>query len=120
MKTETKEDNKDLKNGLELTITAQLFLDLCDHYPVKRMVKKRLNDFLTEAEKDIAQEYKKVYETNPEFCTNAVRMRHNLIKMLAELHEADLILATDFMTKFVKNIDVARKKGIVFFEKLNA
>lgn len=115
----TNQEHKQLKNGLELTITAQLFLELCGQYPVKRLLKSKLNAFLLEAEKDIEKEYNKVYNTSPEFATNAMRMRAELISMLADLHEADLMLATDFMKKFINNLPIARQKGILFFEKLN-
>lgn len=112
-------ENNELKNGLELTITAQLFLELCGQYPVKKLLKKRLNDFLLEAEKDIEKEYNKVYKTSPEFCTNSIRMRDKFIKNIAQLNEADFMLLENFVDKFIDNLPIARQKGILFFEKLN-
>lgn len=41
-----------------------------------------------------------------------------MIKQIASLHEADQILLSDFVNKFIKNIEIARKKGVVFFEKI--
>ena len=41
-----------------------------------------------------------------------------MIKQLANLDEADNILISEFINKFIENIDIARKKGIVFFDKL--
>lgn len=107
-----------LKNGLELTTTLQLALELCDQYPVKQKLKQTLKSFLNEAEKDISLEYQKVYNTNPEFAINAVKKKHELVKIISEFDEADFILCSDFLQKFKDNIHLARKNGLVFFDKL--
>lgn len=107
-----------LKNGLELTTTLQLALELCDDYPVKGIIKKRMKDFLEVSENDIANEYRKVYETNHEFAINALKKKHELVKIIAELNEADAILCGEFLRKFNDNIEIARKKGLVFFDKI--
>jgi hypothetical protein len=41
-----------------------------------------------------------------------------MITQIAEMNEADAILASEFLDKFGKNIEIARKKGIIFFDKL--
>lgn len=107
-----------LKNGLELTTTLQLALELCDQYPVKQKLKQSLKSFLKEAEKDISLEYQKVYDTNPEFAINAVKKKHELVKIIAEFDEADFILCSEFLKKFKDNIHLARKNGLVFFDKI--
>lgn len=107
-----------LKNGLELTTTLQLSIELMDQYPVKGIIKQKAKDFLKVAENDIANEYSKVYNTNHEFAINAIKKKHELIKIISEFDEADFILCSDFMQKFKDNIELARKKGIVFFDKI--
>ena len=107
-----------LKNGLELTITAQLLLELSDQYPVKQLIKKRLKDFLKVAENDISNEYERVYKTNREYALNAIEKRHELIKNIADFDEADFILYSEFTQKFIDNIEIARTKGTIFFNKI--
>jgi hypothetical protein len=109
---------KKLKNGLELTTTLQLALELIDQYPVKGIIKQKCKDFLKVAENDIANEYSRVYETNHEFAINAIKKKHELIKIIAEFDEADFILCSDFLKKFKENLPFARKKGLVFFDKI--
>jgi hypothetical protein len=107
-----------LKNGLELTTSLQLSTELMDQYPVKGIIKKTAKDFLKAAENDIANEYSRVYKTDYEFAINAIKKKHQLIKIIAEFDEADFILCSDFLQKFKDNIELARKKGIVFFDKI--
>jgi hypothetical protein len=107
-----------LKNGLELTTAFQLAVELSDQYPVKQKLKQTLKAFLNEAEKDLAKEYQLVYNCNPEFAINAIKKKHQLIKIIAEFDEADFILCADFMQRFSDNIHIARKKGLVFFDKI--
>lgn len=107
-----------LKNGLELTTTLQLSLELCDQYPVKHKLKQSLKNFLNEAEKDVSLEYAKVYNTNAEFALNTIKKKHELIKIIAEFDEADFILCSDFLKRFKDNLPLARKNGLVFFDKI--
>lgn len=107
-----------LKNGLELTTTLQLALELCDQYPVKHKVKQTMKAFLNEAEKDISLEYSRAYDASPEFALNAVKKKHELIKIISEFDEADFILCGEFLRKFKDNIHIARIKGQVFFDKI--
>ena len=107
-----------LKNGLELTTTLKLGIELMDQYPVKGIIKQKAKDFLKVAENDIANEYSKVYNTNHEFAINAIKKKHELIKIIAEFDEADFILCSDFLKKFKDNITLARKNGLVFFDKI--
>jgi hypothetical protein len=41
-----------------------------------------------------------------------------MITQIAELNEADAILLSEFINKFYENIEIARKKGVVFFDKI--
>ena len=109
---------EELKNGLELTTTFQLATELMDQYPVKGIIKRKAKDFLKAAENDIANEYSRVYNTDHEFALNAIKKKHELIKIIANFDEADFILCSEFLQKFNDNIDIARKKGIIFFDKI--
>lgn len=113
-----KDISEKLKNGLELTVTAQLCLELMDQYPVKYLIKKKLKDFLEVAEKDIGNEWARVFETNQEFAINALKKKHEMIKIIAEFNEADAILCGEFLKKFKDNLPLARKNGLVFFNKI--
>lgn len=107
-----------LKNGLELTTSLQLSIELMDQYPVKGLIKNKAKEFLKVVENDIANEFSRVYQKDHEFATNAINKKHELIKIIAEFDEADFILCSDFLRKFSDNIHIARKKGIVFFDKI--
>ena len=107
-----------LKNGLELTTSLQLTIELMDQYPVKMKIKQTAKAFLKEVEIDAAAEYLKVYNASHEFALNAVKKKHELIKIIAEFDEADFILCSDFLRKFKDNIHLARKNGLVFFDKI--
>ncbi len=107
-----------LKNGLELTTSLQLSTELMDQYPVKGIIKKTAKEFLKAVENDIANEYSRVYSVDHEFAINAIKKKHQLIKIIAEFDEADFILCSEFLKKFKDNIEIARKKGLVFFDKI--
>ena len=105
-------------NGLEMLLTSQLLIDLFDNYKVKGLTKNYGNMFVKELEKATIKSYNEVYANDPEFTTNSLKIKNRMINQIASLNEADAILFSEFLNKFINNIDIARKKGVVFFDKL--
>jgi hypothetical protein len=108
----------ELRNGLELLLTGQLFLEISDTYKLSGLLKKRGNLFIKDLESSIKNTYENTYSKNPEFTLNSLNIKQRMISQIAQMNEADAILASEFLDKFGKNIEVARKKGVVFFDKL--
>jgi len=109
---------QELRNGLELLLTGQLFLDISDTYKLNGILKKRGNLFIKDLEVSVKRGYENVYKNDPEFTTNSINIKQRMISQIANMNEADAILASEFLDKFSKNIEIARKKGVVFFDKL--
>ena len=109
---------QELRNGLELLLTGQLFLDISDTYKLNGILKKRGNLFIKDLEVAVKRGYENVYKNDPEFTTNSINIKQRMISQIANMNEADAILASEFLDKFNKNIEIARKKGVVFFDKL--
>jgi hypothetical protein len=107
-----------LRNGLELLLTGQLFLDISDTYKLNGLLKKRGNLFIKDLEVAVKRGYENVYKNDPEFTTNSINIKQRMISQIAEMNEADSMLASEFLDKFSNNIEIARKKGVVFFDKL--
>ena len=110
--------NKELKNGTELLLSLALSLELLDKYKASKLLKKKLNIAYIELERSILKHYNAIYSENEDFCTNSLTFKEDVIKIIADYNEADCILAIDFLKKFNSNIEIARKKGIIFFDKL--
>jgi hypothetical protein len=108
----------ELRNGLELLLTGQLFLDISDSYRLSGLLKKRGNLFIKDLESAIKTSYDKVYKDDPEFTLNSINIKQRMISQIAQMNEADAILASEFLDKFGENIEAAREKGVVFFDKL--
>jgi hypothetical protein len=108
----------ELRNGLELLLTGQLFLDISDSYRLSGLLKKRGNLFIKDLEASIKNAYDKVYNDDSEFTLNSINIKQRMISQIAEMNEADAILASEFLIKFKENIEIAREKGVVFFEKI--
>ena len=106
------------KNGIELLLATQLVLELFDDYKVGGLAKRYGKMFIGELEKATIKHYEHFYKQEPEFITNALNRKAELIKIFSEFNEADAIIAAEFMRKFSDNIEIARKKGTVFFDKL--
>jgi hypothetical protein len=62
--------------------------------------------------------YNEVYKNDAEFALNSLNIKQRLITQIAELNEADAILLSEFVNRFINNIEIARKKGVVFFDKI--
>jgi len=108
----------ELKNGTELLLSLALSLDLLEQYKANQLLKKKINNVKKDIEKSIEPHYSKLYTENEEFVQNSLTFKEELIKMVADYNEADCILAIDFLKKFNDNIEIARKKSIIFFDKL--
>lgn len=110
--------NKETHNALELLLTAQLFLDIFDNYELKGIEKKYGKMFHSSLEKKTIKHYNEVYKNDSEFALNSLNIKERMITQIAELNEADAILLSEFINKFYENIEIARKKGVVFFDKI--
>ncbi|AIX11852.1 hypothetical protein [Flavobacterium phage V157] len=105
-------------NGLELLLTSQLVLELFENYKITGIEKRYGNMFVDALAKKTETHYNQVYRQDPEFTTNSLKLKERLIKQIAEFNEADVILFSDFTKKYIDNIEIARQKGVVFFDKL--
>ena len=110
--------NKETHNALELLLTAQLFLDIFDNYELKGIEKNYGKMFHKALEKKTIKHYNEVYKNDSEFALNSLNIKERMIKQIAELNEADAILLSEFINKFTENIEIARKKGVIFFDKI--
>ena len=111
-------NREELDNGLELLLTAQLFLELSDKYKLKGMSKKYCKMLVKEIEKAGNEPFKEFYKNDEMFAVNALNKKMEAIKIMASFNEADAILFEEFAMNFKKNIEVARKHGTSFFKKL--
>lgn len=111
-------ENNETHNGLELLLTAQLFIDIFENYKLKGLEKKYGNMFYKALEKKTIEHYNGVYKDDPEFALNSLNLKQRMITQIAELNEVDAILLSEFVNKFHENIEIARKKGVVFFDKI--
>lgn len=111
-------NQKELKNGTDLLLVLDIAIATLDEYNLKGNPKRKANLFRQEVEKVVNSAIDEMHERNEEFLQNALKMKERMIKQIASLHEADQILLSDFVNKFVKNIDIARKKGVIFFDKM--
>ena len=111
-------ENNELKNGTELLLSLALSLDLLEQYNANKLLKKKINNVKRDIEVVIGTHYNQLYKNDEEFVQNSLRYKESVIKKVSKYNEADCILAADFLEKFDNNIELARKKGIVFFDKL--
>jgi hypothetical protein len=107
-----------VKNGIELLVTLQLALELMDEYNLKGRAKNTANMFKDALEKDIMQNYHRVYNEDPEMLTNSLNFKNQMIVDIASLGENDAILLADYIRKFMENIDEVREKKVLIFDKL--
>lgn len=105
-------------NGLELLLTSQLFLELSDKYRLKGKSKGYVKMLIRELEKAGNEPFHDFYKNDEYFAINALSKKHEIIKVLATMNEADAILFSEFAFKFKDNIEIARSKGISIFDKL--
>lgn len=113
-----KEQEQELQNGTELLLSLYLSLDLLEKYNAKHLLKQQINITIKLLEKSILKHYSELFLNDEEFVQNSLKYKINAIKMIAKYNEADAVLACDFIKRFDTNIDVARKKGVIFFDKM--
>lgn len=111
-------EKKELKNGLELVLLMDLILATMDEYNLKGNVKNKANLFRKSIEKQVNKAIDHETQRDEEFINNAIVKKERMIKQMASFNEADNILFSEFTNKFYNNIEIARKKGVVFFDKL--
>ena len=111
-------ENNETHNGLELLFISQLFIDIFENYKLKGLEKKYGNMFYKALEKKTISHYNELYKNDAEFVLNSLNIKERMITQIAELNEADAILLSEFVNKFIENIEIARKKGVVFFDKI--
>jgi hypoxanthine phosphoribosyltransferase len=107
-----------LKNGIELLVTLQLALELMDEYKLKGRAKNTANMFKSALEKDVMDNYHRVFKQDAEILINSLNFKNQMIEDIASLSEADSILLSDFIHKFIENIEEVREKKILVFDKL--
>jgi len=111
-------DKNNDKNGIELVLILSIALETMDAYQMKGKVRETARAFKIQVEKNVENHIKKLYETDEEFVHNALKIYERMIKQVAHMNAADLILYSEFTDHFIKNIELVRKKGVVFFDKL--
>ena len=112
------EQNKNLKSGLELLLLLDLTLATMDDYQMKGPVKNKANLFKNALEKSVNNSIDHLSNNNEHFLHNATKKKDRMIKQMAGLSEADNILLSGFVNKFIENIELVRKKGVVMFEDI--
>jgi hypothetical protein len=107
-----------MKNGLELTISLQVVCELIDQYPIKREIKMTANNFRKSVEKDVNKEYLKVYASDPQLCINICQKTAEIAETIAKMDMAEMVLFSDFAKRFYDNREIAKSKGVSFFNKI--
>jgi len=107
-----------LKNSLELTIQLQVLCEFIDQYPIKREIKMHANALRKAAEKDLSQEYAKVYKLEPEMSINICQKTAELAETIGKMDISELVLFSDFAKRFYDNKEIAKEKGMSFFNKI--
>lgn len=111
-------DNKELKNGLDLLLHTYLTIECMESYKLKGLVKKYANMFKNSLEKAVMVGIDKESQNDEEFVNNALKLKKRMVKQIASMNEVDQILLSEFVDKFNNNKELARKKGVLFFDKL--
>jgi hypothetical protein len=106
------------KNQLDLIIALDITLAIMDSYNLKHKAKKLGTLFRNEIEKHTNAEIDQIYKVDEEFITNALNLKERMFKDIASLNEAEQLMLSEFVHKFVKNKEIAMKKGILFFDKI--
>lgn len=89
-----------------------------ESYNLKGLVKKYGNMFKNSLEKAVMKGIDKESENDEEFINNALKLKKRMVKQIATMNEVDQVLLSEFVDKFDKNKELARKKGLIFFDKL--
>jgi len=107
-----------LKNGLELTIQLQVLCEFLDQYPIKREIKMHANALRKASEKDLSQEYNKIYKLEPGMSINICQKTAELAETIGKMDISEIVLFSDFAKRFYDNKEIAKEKGMSFFNKI--
>ena len=107
-----------LKNGIELTIQAQILFEFTEQYPVKREIKMAVNQLKKVAEKDLSKEYARVYAIDPEMSINLCQKTAELAETIGKMDISEIVLFSDFAKRFYDNRAIVNEKGMSFFNKI--
>jgi hypothetical protein len=113
-----KQQNKNLKSGLELLLLLDLTLATMDDYHMRGPVKNKANLFKNALEKSVNNSIDDITVNNEHFLHNATKKKQRMIKQMASLSEADNVLLSEFVNKFIEKIELVREKGVVMFEDI--
>ena len=95
-----------------------MFIDIFENYKLTGIEKKYGKMFHEALQKKTIKHYNQIYENDAEFALNSLNIKQRLITQISYLNEADAILLSEFVNKFINNIEIARSKGVVFFDKI--
>lgn len=107
-----------MKNGIELTFVMQLVRELNEQYPVKREIKFTGKAFAKALEKDLDQEYLRVYNASPETTINLSQKTAKSAEIVSKMDMAEIVLFSDFAQRWFDNKEIAKEKGMSFFNKI--
>lgn len=107
-----------MKNGLELTFVLQLACELIEQYPIKKEIKFTGNAFKKALETDLNKEYLRVYNSDPEMTINICQKTAELAGIVGKMDMAEIVLFSDFAQRFYDNREIAKQKGLTFFNKI--
>jgi hypothetical protein len=109
---------RNMKNALELTFALQLVCELTDQYNVTKGVKFTANNFRKVLEKDLDKEYLRIYNASPETTINLSQKTAELAETVGKMDMAEIVLFSDFAKRFYDNREIAKAKGVSFFNKI--
>ena len=107
-----------LKNGLELVIHSQVFNEFLDQYPVKRELKQAANQLKKVSEKEYSKQYFEIYKIDPEMSINICKKTAELAEIIGKMDISEIVLFSDFAQRFYDNREIAKTKGMSFFDKI--
>lgn len=107
-----------MKNALELTFALQLVCELTDQYNVKKEIKFTANNFRKSLEKDLDKEYLRIYNASPETTINLSQKTAELAETISKMDIGEIVLFNDFAKRWFDNKEIAKAKGISFFNKI--
>lgn len=70
------------------------------------------------SEKDLSQEYNKIYKIDPEMSINICQKTAELAETIGKMDISELVLFSDFAKRFYDNKEIAKEKGMSFFNKI--
>lgn len=103
---------------IESFIYGQLLKESMEDDPGTRLVKYATKAYLRASEKELDHHYAKMYKNDPTMVINIAQKLEDLAKIIASFDMEELLLFTEFTEKFSKNKELAKKRGIIFFNRI--